>query len=82
VLRDKVIAKLDCYAKYRALLESDIGTKFDQVMFSFDVGGQPQLEAFLTGQESSLSKKYGFPVKFVFLQTGPARGAPGKHKKR
>ena len=82
VLRDKVIAKLDAYSKNRIILEASLGTRFDQVMFSFDVGGQPDLAKFLQGQEKSLSERYGFTVKFLFLETGPAQGRLGRRKKR
>jgi hypothetical protein len=82
VLRDKVIAKLDCYLGNRALLDKFIGSPFDEVLFSFDVGGQPELAEFLKGREAELSRRYGVPVRFLFLETGPARGQQGKHRKK
>ncbi|MBI5239793.1 MAG: hypothetical protein HY926_04915 [Elusimicrobia bacterium] len=82
VLKDKVIAKLDCYLKNRALLEKFIGKSFDEVLFSFDVGRQPELAEFLKGREAELSRRYGVPVRFLFLETGPAQGRQGKHKKK
>ncbi|MCX5796662.1 MAG: hypothetical protein NTY77_14305 [Elusimicrobia bacterium] len=81
VLREKVLAKLDCYTKNRALLEKFVGSKFDEVVFSFDVGRQPYLAEYLKGREAELSKRYGVAVRFLFLQTGPAQGAKGKHRK-
>jgi hypothetical protein len=81
-LQDKVIAKLDCYIKNRALLEKFIGSKFDEVVFSFDVGRQPMLAEFLKGREAELSKRYGVAVRFLFLETGPAQGHQGKHRKK
>ncbi|MDD5627891.1 MAG: hypothetical protein PHU21_02420, partial [Elusimicrobia bacterium] len=82
VLRDKVIAKLDCYVKNRALLERSLGSKFDEVVFSFDVGHQPELAEFLKAREAELSRSYGFPVRFLFLETGPQAGRQGQHKNR
>lgn len=82
VLKDKVIAKLDCYLGNRAMLERAIGAKMDEVLFSFDVGGQPELAEFLKGKEAELSRTYGLPVRFLFLETGPAQGRQGKHKKK
>jgi hypothetical protein len=82
VLRDKVIAKLDCYLKNRELLGRSIGTGFDEVVFSFDVGRQAELANFLQARVPELSQKYGVPVRFLFLETGPQQGQPGKHKKK
>jgi len=82
VLQDKVIAKLDCYLKNRALLEKFIGSRFDEVAFSFDVGRQPELAKFLRGREAELSRRYGVPVRFLFLETGPRQGPQGRHKKK
>ena len=89
VLQDKVIYKLDTYMKFKAQLDAMIGKKFDAVVFSMDVGIDPdinrsqvmpkdirklELVDFLRSQEYSLSKRYGFPVSFLFLQSGPQGG--------
>lgn len=72
VLEDKVVAKLETYAKNRALLESAIGSRLDEIVFSFDVGSNTALEPFLRGQEKSLSEKYGFKVRFIFIESSPS----------
>ncbi|MBI5883213.1 MAG: hypothetical protein HZB91_08920 [Elusimicrobia bacterium] len=76
VLQDKVAAKLEAYAKNRGLLESSIGGRIDEVVFSFDVGANRGLQAYLQAREKELSAKYGFPVRFLFLKMDEAGGAP------
>lgn len=68
-LEEKVIKKLDTYSKNRAALEAEIGYHFDEVVFSFDVGRNQALADFLKSQEAALSKRYGFPVSFMFVET-------------
>ncbi|MBI3553105.1 MAG: hypothetical protein HY077_11370 [Elusimicrobia bacterium] len=90
VLRDKVLYKLDTYRKYKKELDGMIGKPFDQVVFSMDIGTDPdadpetmterdqrkvELAEYLRGKEAWLSQKYGMPVSFLFLQSGPADGA-------
>ncbi|MFA5140527.1 MAG: hypothetical protein WC728_14960 [Elusimicrobiota bacterium] len=74
VLEDKVVKKLETYAKNRRLLESAIGVRLDEVVFSFDVGSNTGLEPFLRGQEKALSEKYGFRVRFIFIESSPKSG--------
>ncbi|MDD5302508.1 MAG: hypothetical protein PHS14_05295, partial [Elusimicrobia bacterium] len=89
VLQDKVIYKLNTYKKFKAQLDAMIGKNFDAVVFSMDVGIDPDIDPsqvlpkdarklelveFLRSQEASLSKQYGFPVSFLFLQSGPQGG--------
>lgn len=94
VLRDKVVYKLETYRKFRAQLEAMIGRKFDAVVFSMDVAVDPEAAAagrlaerdvrklklieFLRSKENELSRKYGFPVSFLFLQSGPPNAAPAR----
>lgn len=87
VLQDKVIYKLNTYQKFKAQLDAMIGKKFDAVVFSMDVAIDPNIDPsqvmpkdvrklelieFLRSKEAVLSKEYGFPVSFLFLQSGPA----------
>ena len=81
VLHDKVVAKLENYSKNRALLTSAIGAPVDEVVFSFDVGSNKGLERYLQAREAELTKKYGFTVKFLFLESSPRQGKPGKHRR-
>lgn len=87
ILRDKVVYKLNTYKKFQAQLDAMIGKKFDSVVFSMDVAIDPdagadgrlterdmrklELVDFLRSKEKELSQKYGFPVSFLFLQSGP-----------
>ncbi len=86
VLEDKVAYKLRTYKKFKAELDALIGKKFDAVVFSMDVAIDPNIDRsevlpkdarklelidFLRSQEAALSKEYGFPVSFLFLQSGP-----------
>jgi hypothetical protein len=86
VLQDKVIYKLNTYKKFKAQLDAMIGKKFDAVVFSMDVAIDPDIDPsqvlpkdarklelieFLRSKEAVLSKEYGFPVSFLFLQSGP-----------
>ncbi|MBI5625384.1 MAG: hypothetical protein HY924_16525 [Elusimicrobia bacterium] len=82
VLQDKVTAKLAAYAKNRALLESSIGARIDEVVFSFDVGNNRALASYLQEREGELSAKYGFPVRFVFLKMEEAGGEKHGGQKR
>ena len=91
VLNDKVVYKLNTYKKFQAQLDAMIGRKFDAVVFSMDVAIDPgaavsgrlterdmrklELVEFLRSKEGELSRKYGFPVSFLFLQSGPANAA-------
>jgi len=91
ILRDKVIYKLNTYKKFQAQLDAMIGRKFDAVVFAMDVAIDPEAPAsgrlaerdmrklglveFLRSKEKELSLKYGFPVSFLFLQSGPANAA-------
>ncbi|MFA6318928.1 MAG: hypothetical protein WC943_16080 [Elusimicrobiota bacterium] len=77
VLKDKVLAKLENYAANRALLESNIGAPIDEVVFSFDVGSNRGLQAYLQAKEKDLSAKYGFSVRFLFLKMDEAGGGSG-----
>ena len=89
VLQDKVVYKLNTYKKFKAQLDAMIGKKFDAVVFSMDVAIDPNIDRsqvmpkdvrklelmdFLKSKEASLSKEYGFPVSFLFLQSGPPGG--------
>jgi hypothetical protein len=71
VLKDKVKYKLDTYIKHRADIEKSIGVPFDDVTFVVDVGIVTALGDFLKAHEAELSKRYGVPVKFVFVENGP-----------
>ncbi|MBI4679112.1 MAG: hypothetical protein HY748_16170 [Elusimicrobia bacterium] len=82
VLRDKVAAKLETYSKNRKLLESSIGAPIDEVVFSFDVGANSGLAAYLQKAESGLSKKYGFTVRFLFLKMDEAGGGARRASRR
>jgi exoribonuclease R len=91
VLRDKVVYKLETYRKYKAKLDAMIGTPFDSVVFAMDIAIDPdadrsagvklgderklELAEFLRSKEAELSAEYGFPVSFLFLQSGPGDGA-------
>ena len=90
ILRDKVVYKLNTYKKFQAQLDAMIGRKFDAVVFAMDVAIDPdaaagrlterdtrklELVEFLRSKEGELSRKYGFPVSFLFLQSGPANAA-------
>ncbi|MDO8756988.1 MAG: hypothetical protein Q7J64_03155, partial [Elusimicrobiota bacterium] len=89
VLEDKVAYKLRTYKKFKAELDAMIGKKFDAVVFSMDVAIDPNINRsevlpkdvrklelidFLRSKEAELSKEYGFPVSFLFLQSGPEGG--------
>lgn len=89
VLQDKVVYKLNTYKKFKAQLDAMIGKGFDAVVFSMDVAIDPgidrsqvmpkdlrklELMDFLKSKEASLSKEYGFPVSFLFMQSGPEGG--------
>ncbi len=89
VLEDKVAYKLRTYRKFKAELDAMIGKKFDAVVFSMDVAIDPNIDpskilpkdqhkldliAFLRDHEAALSKEYGFPVSFLFIQSGPEGG--------
>lgn len=90
VLQDKVVYKLKTYKKFKAQLDAMIGKKFDAVVFSMDIAIDPdaaqngrltdrdmrklELAEFLRSKEASLSREYGFPVSFLFLQSGPQGG--------
>lgn len=89
VLEEKVAYKLRTYRKFKAELDAMIGKKFDAVVFSMDVAIDPNIDPakvlpkdvrklelieFLRAQEPALSKEYGFPVSFLFLQSGPEGG--------
>ena len=98
VLEEKVAYKLRTYKKFKAELDAMIGKKFDAVVFSMDVAIDPNIDRsevlpkdarklelidFLRSHEASLSKEYGFPVTFLFLQSGPEganarQGAPSR----
>lgn len=67
-LREKVIRKLDTYVKHRAQLEAAIGQPFNEVVFSFDVGNNQALAKYLKRHEADLSRRYGFPVSFLFIE--------------
>jgi len=92
VMRDKIIAKLDTYKEHWAELEASAGSPIDEVVFAMDVGPNSDLVLFLRGKEKVLAKKYGFPVRFLFIESIP-RGAaapssqsrlkrPGRRKRR
>ena len=89
VLQDKVVYKLNTYKKFKAQLDAMIGKGFDAVVFSMDVAIDPNIDRsqvmpkdlrklelmdFLKSKEASLSKEYGFPVSFLFMQSGPEGG--------
>lgn len=89
VLEDKVAYKLRTYKKFKAELDAMIGKKFDAVVFSMDVAIDPDIDRsevlpkdarklelidFLRSKEAELSKEYGFPVSFLFIQSGPEGG--------
>lgn len=90
VLRDKILYKLETYKKKRELIEKAIGSKIDRVIFSLDVGPlkgrlakrNARLRAFLREQEGRLGREYGFPVEFLFLESGPKpfRGRSGRSR--
>lgn len=82
VLRDKVVAKLETYSKNRAALEKDIGSKVDEVVFSFDVGSNEELRDFLKSKEKGLSETYGFKVSFIFIDSSPKQVKVVNGKKR
>ena len=82
-LDDKVIKKLDTYLAHWSELEKAAGTKIDGVTFSFDVGMNRALAAFLKEQEAALSKRYGVPVRFLFIESVPREGGgTGKRRRR
>lgn len=87
VLQEKVVYKLNTYKKFKAQLDAMIGKNFDAVVFSMDVAIDPNIDRgqiqpkdmrklalvdFLRSKEAALSKQYGFPVSFLFLQSGPS----------
>lgn len=71
VLQDKVVRKLEVYSKNRDALNKSIGAPFDEVIFAVDVGSNLELAQWLKAKEGSLSKRYGFPVRFLFLESFP-----------
>ena len=73
ILKSKVIYKLDTYLKYQDIINADLGEgkEFRQVIFVMDTGGKKSLEQRLKGEEEKLSALYGFPVKFVFIESNP-----------
>ena len=90
VLQDKVLYKLNTYKKFKAQLDAMIGKGFDAVVFSMDVAIDPNIDRsqvmpndlrklelmdFLKSKEAALSSEYGFPVSFLFLQSGPEGGS-------
>lgn len=77
VLRDKVTRKLDVYSKNKKLLGEAIGAPFDEVVFAVDVGNEMELRRFLEGKQASLSSRYGFPVRFLFLESFPSASGDG-----
>lgn len=97
VLRDKVLYKLDTYRAHRAALEAMIGRPIDAVVFSMDVAvdvaaaasgraaaqdrRKLELAAFLRDQEGTLSARYGWPVSFLFLQSGPGGSGPARGRR-
>lgn len=82
-LQEKVIRKLEVYAKHRALLEKTIGSKVSEIVFSFDAGMNTELVPYLTAKEAELSKRYGFDVKFLFLSSAPEGSRPmGRNSRR
>lgn len=95
VLQDKVVYKLNTYKKFKAQLDAMIGRPFDEVVFAMDVAVNPdaggkvterdraklELVEFLRSKEASLSKRYGFPVSFLFIQSGPqGQGAQSRRR--
>ncbi|MEK7381969.1 MAG: hypothetical protein AAB262_01625 [Elusimicrobiota bacterium] len=96
ILKDKIVYKLETYKKFQAQLNAMIGRKFDAVVFSMDVAIDPETPAsgrlterdmrklelveFLRAKEGELSRKYGFPVSFLFLQSGPPNAAPARRR--
>ncbi|MBI3289758.1 MAG: hypothetical protein HYZ74_09605 [Elusimicrobia bacterium] len=94
VLQDKVVYKLVTYQKYRAKLEEMIGKPIDEVVFAMDVALDPNAEKFgkpswrdqrrielvqyLRANEGPLGRRFGFPLSFLFLQSGP-EGAYAKN---
>ncbi|MFC1679658.1 hypothetical protein ACFL2T_05560 [Elusimicrobiota bacterium] len=86
VLRDKVVKKLDTYLKHWGQLEESAGQPIDEVWFSFDVGPNQALADYLMGKERYLSEKYGFPVRFLFIDSSPqkddSQGAKKGNKKK
>lgn len=70
-LSDKVTYKLDTYIKHIDDMERAIGGKMAKVVFSFDVGNNWELAEYLEGKEEWLSKRYGRPVEFIFLDSSP-----------
>ncbi len=80
-LADKVLYKLETYAKHRAALESAVGSKLDDVFFTFDVGCDNEaLPPFLSRRESELSKQYALNVKFLFLHSDPQPCAEARRR--
>ncbi len=82
VLDEKIEYKLRTYQKRRKNLEEDIGARMgqgpvhiDEVVFSFDVGRNAELKPFLESETPRLSRQYGYPVSFLFLQSGPGQPA-------
>lgn len=71
VLQNKILYKLDTYKKHWAALEEAAGGPIDEVVFSLDVGPNTQLVGDLRAKERMLSRKYGFPVRFLFIESSP-----------
>ncbi len=82
VLQEKVIRKLEVYAKHRARLERAIGRPIDEVVFSFDIGPNLGLKDYLQDRAKELSARYGFKVGFLFIDSGPAQAHPQGRRRR
>ncbi|MBI4422570.1 MAG: hypothetical protein HY554_02515 [Elusimicrobia bacterium] len=71
VLRSKVVNKLERYRRDWALLKQAAGGRLDGVVFAMDPGRNRPLIPFLRGREAELSARYGFPVRFLFIDSVP-----------
>lgn len=71
VLKEKVVSKLKTYRRHWKALEESAGHPIDEVVFSFDVGSNRALAAFLKRQEGRLSREFGVPVRFLFIESSP-----------
>ncbi|HLD30156.1 MAG TPA: hypothetical protein VJC03_07420, partial [bacterium] len=72
ILEDKVEYKLRAYKAHRTELEKSVGYPIDGVIFCMDVGRNEQFKPFLEGHAARLEEDYGYPVKFDFIESGPA----------
>lgn len=87
-LEDKVVRKLQTYIAHRDELEAMLGAKVDEVTFSVDVGREEGFKNYLEERREELSQRFGIPVNFLFLESGPEQamqpGGPqgGKKKKK